>query len=207
MMDAYEFNKIAGAVLFTILVLLGLQNLAGVIYDAPQPEKPGFQVEVAEEASPGKAESATTQDVPLATLLASASTEKGQGQFRKCAACHTAEKGGANKVGPPLHGVLGRAKGGVDGFTYSRAMTAKGGEWTYEDIFGYLEAPKKWLPGTKMAFAGIKRADRRADLIAYLRTLSDSPLPLPKAAAGDTETDTQGTAPETTAPSTDTTDQ
>ena len=177
-MDTFELNKIAGAVLFTVLIVLGLQNLAGVIYHSPAPEKPGFAVEVAEQAG-AAAETAEAEVVPLATLLASASVEKGQRQARKCSACHTFESGGANKVGPPLYDIVGRAKAAADGFGYSSAITEKGGEWSYENLDGFLAAPKKWLPGTSMAFAGIKKPEQRADLIAYLRSLSDSPVPLP----------------------------
>lgn len=177
-MDTFELNKIAGAVLFTVLIVLGLQNLAGVIYHSPAPEKPGFAVEVAEQAG-AATETAEVEVVPLATLLASASVEKGQRVAKKCGACHTFESGGANKVGPPLYDIVGRAKAAADGFGYSGAITEKGGEWSFENLDGFLAAPKKWLPGTSMAFAGIKKPEQRADLIAYLRSLSNSPVPLP----------------------------
>ena len=179
-MDTFELNKIAGAVLFTVLVVLGLQNLAGVIYHSPAPEKPGFAVEVAEQAG-AAAETAEGEAVPLATLLASASVEKGRKVARKCSACHSFESGGANKIGPPLYNIVGRAKAAVDGFGYSSAITGIGGEWSFGNLDGFLAAPKKWLPGTSMAFAGIRKPEQRADLIAYLRSLSDSPVPLPAA--------------------------
>ncbi len=179
-MDTFELNKIAGAVLFTLLIVLGLQNLAGVVYYAPAPEKPGYAVEIAEEAGPAT-ETAKVDAVPLATLLASASVEKGERVAKKCGACHAFESGGANKVGPPLYGIVGKAKAAASGFGYSSAITEKGGEWTFDNLDGFLAAPKKWLPGTSMAFAGIKKPEQRADLIAYLRSLSDNPVPLPTA--------------------------
>ena len=180
-MDTYELNKIAGAVLFTMLIILGLQNLAGIVYHAPTPEKPGYAVEVAEKSGAATETAAAPAEVPLPTLLASADVEKGKKVAKKCAACHTFDNGGANKVGPNLYSIVGRAKASTAGAKYSEALTTKGGDWTLEDLDGFLGAPKKWLPGTTMGFAGIKKPEQRADLLAYLNSLSDSPAPLPTA--------------------------
>jgi len=179
-MDLYEINKIAGALLFTLLVVLGLGTLSRIIYTPHAPEKPGYLIEVAEEAKGGEEEA---EEVSLASLLASASAEKGEKVAKKCTACHTFDDGGANKVGPNLYGILGRKMASSSGFAYSSAMAEKGGEWGYEEMSAFLANPKVAIPGTKMAFAGIKKPAQRADLIAYLRSLSASPLPLPEAEA------------------------
>jgi cytochrome c2 len=121
--------------------------------------------------------------VPLPALLAQANPEKGASEAKKCAACHSEEKGGAIKIGPPLWGVVGRDIASVEGFEYSDALRGKEGQWTYENIFEFIHGPKEWAPGTKMTFAGIKSPEGRANLLVYLRTLSDQPVPLPEAAA------------------------
>jgi cytochrome c len=191
MMDSFEFNKIAGAVLGTSLLVLGLQTFAGILYHSEKPAKPGYEIAVAD-AEDGAATEATTTEteaVPLATLLASANAESGQGQSRKCAACHTFDQGGANKIGPNLYEIIGRPVASHEGFAYSDAMKAKGGEWTYEDLSAFLADPKGAVPGTKMAFAGIKSPTQRADLLAYLRTLAANPVPLPEAAEAPASTE------------------
>lgn len=177
-MDTYELNKIAGAVLFTMLIVMGLQSLAGIIYHAPAPEKPGYVVEVPEKSG-AATQTAAAPEVPLPTLLASASVEKGMKVAKKCAACHSFDNGGANKIGPNLYGIVSRAKGSMAGAKYSDAIMAMGGNWGLEELNGFLAAPKKWLAGTSMGFAGIKKPEQRADLLAYLNSLSESPAPLP----------------------------
>ena len=138
------------------------------------------EVAAAEQAEEPK-EAASTGDGggDLATLLASADPAEGEKVFKKCKACHTAEQGGPNRVGPNLWGIVDRPKGGHEGFSYSDAITGLGGDWTYADLNAFLEKPKDYAPGTKMTFAGLKKPEDRAAVIAYLRTLSDSPKPLP----------------------------
>jgi len=200
MMDFFEFNKMAGAVLGTCLLVLGLQGFAGIVYHSEKPAKPGYEIAVADAEDGTSAETTTTEaeTVPLATLLASASADSGQGQARKCAACHTFDQGGANKIGPNLYEVVGRPVASHEGFAYSDAMKAKGGEWTYEDLSAFLADPKGAVPGTKMAFAGVKNPTQRADLLAYLRTLAATPAPLPEAAAAETPASTEQPAATTT---------
>jgi cytochrome c len=178
-MDSFEINKIAGAVLGTFLVVFGLKELAGIVYHTEAPEKPGFAVEVAEAAT-GEAPAEEAPAVSLGTLLASADATKGQAVFKACAACHDVANGGPNKVGPNLWSIVGRMHGVHEGFAYSDAMAAmKDVPWSYEALDAFLLAPKKAIPGTKMAYGGLKKDADRANLLAYLATLSDAPVPFP----------------------------
>ena len=179
-MNSFEFNKMAGAVLGTALMVFGLHTLAGFIYHAETPEKPGFAVEVAEAATGEAAGGEEVAAVSLGTLLASADATKGAAGVKACAACHDFTKGGPNKTGPNLYGIVGRNHGVHEGFAYSDALKAKAAEpWSYEQLDAFLKAPKEAIPGNKMAFGGVKKDQARADIIAYLATLSDSPVPFP----------------------------
>ncbi len=180
-MDSFEFNKIAGAVLATALVVFGLKELSGVIYHSESPEKPGFAIEVAEGGATAEAEAATAAPaVSLGTLLASADATKGAAGAKACAACHDFAKGGPNKTGPGLWDVVDRGIAAHEAFTYSDGMKARSAEkWTYENLDAFLKDPKAAMPGTKMGFAGVKKDQARADILAYLASLSDAPKPFP----------------------------
>jgi cytochrome c len=180
-MNSFELNKILGAVLGTCLVLLSLNIAASALFSTPHIEKPGFAI-AAKEESAGGAQQAPQQVQPIETLLASASAEKGQAVAKQCAACHTFEKGGPNRVGPNLYGIVGANKAHLPNFNYSAGMKAKGGDWSFEELNKFLANPRGYVPGTNMTFAGL-RDSARADVIAYLNSLADSPKPLPTAQA------------------------
>ena len=191
-MDSFEFNKIAGAVLFAALVAFGLGIVSDIVFEDHEAEAPGYVIEVAEsggEADGAAAGGEEAAEEPIAVLMASADGGAGEGGAKKCAACHSFEKGGANKVGPTLWDVVNRPVAAAAGFKYSDALKAfaEGGTvWDYERLNGFVAAPKKYVSGTSMGFAGVKKPAERADIIAYLRTLSDDPAPLPEAAAAET---------------------
>jgi cytochrome c len=180
-MDSFEINKILGAVLGTCLVLLITSFSAGAIFSPVMPEKPGYEIAVKEEAPAGGKEAAPAPSEPIEKLLQTASVEKGAAAAKKCAACHTFDKGGPNRVGPNLFGIVGDKKGEGRGFNFSAAMKAKGGSWSYDDLNQFIANPKGFVPGTAMGFAGISKDSERADVIDYLHTLADSPVPLPTA--------------------------
>jgi cytochrome c len=181
-MDSFEINKVLGALLGTCLVLLVVHIASGAIFTTPVPAKPGYVIEVKQEEPTAPGGGTAPAPVPIATLLASANPERGAQVSRQCEACHNLQKGQGNKVGPGLYGVVGRQLASVAGFNYSAALKAKGGTWTFDALNAWLTSPSAYAPGTAMTFAGITNDKQRADLIAYLNSNSDNPLPLPKTA-------------------------
>ena len=174
-------NTIAGWVLFAGIIALGGAIVTGEMFGDERPEKMGYPIEGVVE--PG--EEGVEAEKPIEFYLASADATKGEQVFKKCAACHNADKGGANALGPNLWGVLGKPHGHVPGFAYSDALKGKPGVWDWASLSEWLANPKKYAPGTKMTFAGLGNPQDRADVIAFLNAHSDSPLPLPAAPAED----------------------
>lgn len=192
-MDSFEWNKIAGWVLTAAIAVLGLSIVTGMIYSPQRPEKPGFVVEGVEldaEAGAGGA----AAEKPIAFYLASANAEKGANVFKKCAACHTINQGGANGIGPNLWATLGKPVAGHAGFGYSDALKGKGGTWGFEEMNQWLKSPKSYVPGNKMSFAGLGKPEDRANVIAYLNS-QGSNLPLPAVPAETAEAAPDAPAP------------
>jgi cytochrome c len=180
-MDSFELNKVLGAVLGTCLFLLAVHIASGAIFEPQTPAKPGYEIAVPETPAGGAAPAAPAE-VPIESMLPSASIKQGQGDVRVCQACHNFQKGQGNNVGPNLYGVVGRPVASVAGFNYSAALKAKGGTWTFDALNTWLKNPRGDVPGTLMTFAGIDNEKERADVIDFLNSNSDSPLPMPKAA-------------------------
>ncbi len=193
-MDSFELNKIIGAILATVFVLFSVSIVSDAIFASHAPEKPGFIIEAAEAAAGGD-DGEPKGPEPIGPLLAGADLDKGKSVFKKCAACHTVENGGANKVGPNLWDIVNRPAAAHDGFSYSGALKefAQGGAtaWDYESLSQFLLSPKKFVKGTSMGFAGLKKEGDRANVIAYLRSLSDNPAPLPEPAPEDSAAATE----------------
>ena len=181
-MSGLEVNKILASIIFAVLIVTLIGHFGDLLIDIEHHDQKetAYKIEVDETLT---ADSGTVKKEeiiePISALLASASLENGEKLFKKCATCHNYEKGGANKVGPQLWNLINRPKANVEGFAYSKALAEYGGEWGYEELAEFLYKPKKYIKGTKMNFAGLKKVKDRADLVYFLREHSDNPAPLP----------------------------
>lgn len=194
-MDSFEANKVFGAVLGTVFVLFGGSLIAETIFHSETPQTPGYAIEVAEDEGGGNGAEAPAA-VSIAVLLQSADAEAGATVFRRCQSCHSPEEGAPSGVGPHMWGVVNRVIAEDPGFSYSTAMEAFSEDatviWDYEHLNGFLTNPRQYVPGTSMGFAGISNDGDRANLIAYLRTLSHDPAPLPEPPAEEPEAAAEG---------------
>tara|TARA_B100000686_G_scaffold55675_1_gene60022 strand:- start:2233 stop:2760 length:528 start_codon:yes stop_codon:yes gene_type:complete len=173
-------NKIIVSILFAIFLVLGINKITDVIFYVEKPENSAYQVANVDTSNTtvSTTDSKSISDGNIMALFASTSAADGAKVFKKCAACHSVNKGGANKIGPALWGVIGRKAGSISDYKYSKAMAAHGKNWSFEEMNGFLIKPKDWITGTKMSFAGLKNAKERAAVILYMNGNSDNPLPI-----------------------------
>ena len=180
-MDSFEINKIVAAVLMVALLVIGIGKLSDIIFHVEKPKSPGYVVKVEEAVTASSQLSSETveEKIDMVAFMALGDLATGEKVFKKCAACHSIVKGGKNNIGPALYNVVGRQVGSISDYKYSKALSGYGKEWTFEELNGYLIKPAKWIKGTKMAFAGLRKETDRASVIKYLNQNSDNPLPLP----------------------------
>ena len=177
-MDSFEINKIIAAVLVTVLLVFGIGKISDVIFHVEKPNVQGYKVEV-KLASTSNTEENSENEVDISAFLALGNANDGKKVFKKCAACHSINADGKNKIGPKLWNVMFRPVGSIADYKYSKALASYGKEWTWEEMNGFLIKPSKWIKGNKMGFAGLKKEEDRASVILYLNENSDSPKPLP----------------------------
>ena len=177
-MNGFEINKIIAALIFTVLVVFGIGKISDIIFNVEKPSQAAYVVEAPTIQTTTSA-SSESGSVDIKALLAMGTLEHGKKVFKKCTACHVVAKGGKNKIGPVLYGVLGRKSGSISDYKYSKALIAHGKKWSYGEMNAYLLKPQAHIKGTKMAFAGLKSEKDRASVILYMNTFSDNPLPNP----------------------------
>jgi len=178
-MDSFELNKIIAAVLMVALLVIGIGKFSDIIFHVDKPKTPGYKVEVDQVTTTSVVSSAEVQVVDIAALMAMGNVISGKKIFKKCASCHSINKGGKNNIGPALYNVVGRKVGAISDYKYSKALAAYDKEWTLEELNGFLIKPAKWIKGTKMSYAGLRKEKDRASVIKYLNQNSDSPVSLP----------------------------
>jgi len=179
-MDSFELNKIIAAILMVALLVIGLGKIADSVFHVKKPKNPGYQVEAENQLISNTSQTTElVEKIDIAAIMSLGDSETGAVIFKKCAACHSINKGGNNKIGPALYNVVGRTVGGVDNYKYSKVLASYGKEWTFEELNGFLQKPSSYLKGTKMSYAGLRKEKDRASVIKYLNQNSDSPMQLP----------------------------
>ena len=179
-MDSFEINKIIAAVLLVALIVIGLGKISDMAFHVKKPEKSAYKVDIQEnDLNTNSEKEEIIEKVDISALLALGDLAHGEKVFKKCAACHLINKGGENKIGPALYGIIGRRVAAKEDYKYSKAMAAYDKFWTFEEMNGYLKKPQRYIKGTKMAFAGLRKEKDRASVILYLNQNSDDPIPLP----------------------------
>ena len=180
-MDSFEINKIVAAILLVALLVIGIGKISNIIFFVDKPETPGYVVEVEQVSTNNSQQESNSieEKIDISALMAMGDVVTGEKVFKKCAACHSIVKGGKNNIGPALYNVVGRQVGSISDYKYSKALSGYNKEWTIEELNGYLIKPAKWIKGTKMAFAGLRKEKDRASVIKYLNQNSDNPIPLP----------------------------
>ena len=180
-MDSHQWNKIIGSVLGTILFVLVVRAIGEAIFFPEEPKEAAIKVAGSETAPAEKAAAAAPAEAlpDFAAAIPAADAMMGAMIAERCMVCHGWDKGGPAMIGPNLYGVVGRPKGSMEGFDYSPAMKEKGGNWSYADLYNFLQQPMVFVPGTKMGFAGLPRSQDRLNVIAFLRMQADSPAPVP----------------------------
>ena len=179
-MDSFELNKIIAAILMVALLVIGLGKIADEVFHVKKPKNPGYQVEVENQLTSKNSQAVEViEKIDIAAVMSLGDIANGEKIFKKCAACHSINKGGKNKIGPALYNVVGRTVGGVNDYKYSKALASYGKEWTFEELNGFLTKPSSYLKGTKMSYAGLRKEKDRASVIMYLNQNGDSPKLLP----------------------------
>lgn len=180
-MDSFEFNKIAAAILVTILLVIGIKEISDIIFHVEKPQQSAYKIAGVDLKTETNSETTKQDEAQLnliTPLLASASIDEGANLFKRCVACHVVEKGGANKIGPGLWNIVNNKSAASEGYKYSTALQAYGKNWTFEELNKFLYKPTQYIKGSKMAFAGLNKESDRANIIAFLNSKSDSPAPL-----------------------------
>jgi len=179
-MDSFELNKIIAAILMVALLVIGISKFSDIIFQVDKPKTPGYAVEVDQVVTISTSvKSAVVKEIDITALMAMGDVERGEKIFKKCAACHSINKGGKNKIGPALYNVVGRKVGKISNYKYSKALATYDKNWDFKELNGFLTKPAKWVKGTKMSYAGLRKEKDRASIIKYLNQNSDSPILLP----------------------------
>ena len=181
-MDSFEINKIIASILLVALLIIGISKISNIIFKVDKLDSSAYKVELPDDGAKQISEENTMKvddKVDISALMALGDIAHGEKVFKKCSACHSIEAGGGNKIGPALYNVVGRKIAAVEDYKYSKALVEYEKNWSFEELNGFLIKPQKWIKGTKMAYAGLRKEKDRASVILYLNKYSDNPLPLP----------------------------